>query len=189
LKFGAWDFFCEAKVLCPLCKEKLEKAIFYRAEVDYCPKCLGIFFEEEELRLAKDEKDEDLRWLDIDLWQEEKKFKISPEKKICPACQMPLYEVNYGDSEIRVDLCNLCFGIWLDRGEFKKIIEYLRGKRNYEILNNYLKNLVEEFGEIFTGPEDLKEEILDFLAILKIFQYKFLTKHPIISKIISALPK
>lgn len=176
-------------MLCPLCQESLEKAIFYGVEVNYCSKCLGLWFEEEELRFAKDEKDKDLKWLDIDLWKERKKFKISRNQKLCPFCRLPLYEVNYGESDIKVDLCNLCFGTWLDRGEFKKIIEYLKQRKDYEIFNNFVKKVAEEFWEIFVGPEPLREEILDFLTVLKLLYYKFAAKHPFIFQMISRLPR
>ena len=190
---------------CPRCQKPLEKAIFHNTEVDYCPQCFGIFFEEDELRQAKDAKDKNLSWLDIDLWQDEKKFKISYGIRLCPSCRLPLYEVYYGDSRIVaeagasspplrsarviVDVCNLCHGIWLDRGEFKKIIEYLKEKAIWLALQNYAKALFEEFQEIFTGPETLREEVLDFLIILKILNYKFAIQHPKITKIISNLPR
>lgn len=176
-------------MLCPICKKTLEKSILSGVEVDYCPKCLGLWFEEEELRWAKDNKDRDLRWLDVDLWKDEGKFKISPGQKLCPRDRLPLYETNYGDSNIKVDVCNVCQGVWLDRGEFKKIIQYLEKKADREILNNYLKNLREELWEIFQGPENLKEEVDDLLTILKLFAYKFTTQHPVIAKIISGLPR
>jgi Zn-finger nucleic acid-binding protein len=176
-------------MLCPICKRRLDQAILSGVEVDFCPKCLGSWFEEDELRLAKDYKDRSLRWLDIDLWKEPKKLRISPGKKLCPSCRLPLYETTYRDSDIRVDVCNLCSGIWLDRGEFKKIIQYLKKKVDNEVLNHYLKNLVEETWEIFLGPETLREEIGDFLAILKVLNYKFALQHPKITQIISSLPK
>ncbi|MBZ9572531.1 zf-TFIIB domain-containing protein [Patescibacteria group bacterium] len=176
-------------MLCPICKKDLEKAIFYNIEIDFCPKCLGIWFEEEELRWVKDEKDEGLIWLDIDLWKNSKKFKIYPGIRLCPFCRFPLYEVYYGDSRVIVDVCNLCHGIWLDRGEFKRTIEYLKEKADYETLNHYAKNLLKEATEILIGPETLREEILDFLAILKILNYKFVTQYPTITKIISNLPR
>jgi len=176
-------------MLCPHCKIKLESAIFHNVEVDYCPICLGLWFEEDELRWAKDEKDKDLKWLDIDLWRDEKKFKISYGIRLCPACRVPLYEVYYGDSKVIVDVCNLCKGIWLDRAEFKKIVDWLKEKAKKELLDNYAKNLFEEFGEIFVGPETLREEVLDFLTIFKLLKYKFATQHPTISKIILGLPK
>lgn len=158
-------------------------------EIDYCPKCLGLWFEEEELRLAKDKKDESLNWLDIDLWKERKKFKISRGQKLCPSCRLPLYEVNYGDSEISVDFCNICLGVWLDRGEFRKIIEYLRKRKDYEVFNNFIKKVAEELWEVFTGPEAFREEVLDFLTVLKLLNYKFIVQHPAIFKIIAKLPR
>ncbi len=174
---------------CPRCKKSLQTAIFHNTEVDYCPQCLGIFFEEDELRQAKDEKDKNLKWLDINLWKNKKEFKISYGIRLCPVCRLPLYEVYYGNSRIIVDVCNLCQGIWLDRGEFKKIIEYLKREANWKVLNKYGKSLSEEFWEIFAGPETLKEEVVDFLIILKLLNYKLLVKCPNIAKIISQLPK
>ncbi len=174
---------------CFSCKKETERALLYNVEVDYCPKCLGMWFEEDELRLAKDMKDENLKWIDIDLWEDEAKFKISKGGKLCPTDRLPLYEVEYGDSGIRVDVCNICRGIWLDKGEFKQIIRYLKEKANWEILNNYYRNLAGEAVEVFIGPETVREEIEDFLIILKLFNYKFLTQRPKIAKIISGLPK
>lgn len=176
-------------MLCPVCKTKLEKTVFYKTQVDYCPQCLGLWFGRDELRQAKDEKDKDLNWLDIDLWQDEKKFKISQSRKICPICSVPLYEIKYGDSNILVDVCNLCEGVWLDRREFKKIIDYLQRKEKYEIVNNYFKNLAKQGMEIFIGPESLKSEINDFLTIWKLLKYKIEGRHSTISKLISVLPK
>ena len=197
-------------MICPVCKIQLDKAILHNVEVDYCPQCLGLWFDQEELRWAKDEKDRNLKWLDIDLWKDKKKFKIGRGIRLCPFCRFPLYEVYYGPiasprrgkfrstnsflgkegagSGVVVDVCNLCQGIWLDRGEFQKIIEYLKRKDNWEILNSYAKNLKEEFWEIFTGPEAFREEILDFLTILKLLNHKFLTQHQTLIKLISNLP-
>ncbi|MFC1789689.1 zf-TFIIB domain-containing protein [Patescibacteria group bacterium] len=174
---------------CPVNKKPLDKAIFYEVEVDYCPECLGMWFEEDELRLAKDTKDRNLNWLDINLWKYIKKMKVSRGKKLCPTCRLPLYEVDYGDSSVKVDVCNICHGTWLDKKEFQAIIDYLKESENYEVLNNFSKKLSEEFWEIFIGPETLKEEVSDFLTVAKVLQYKFATKHPKITEIISNLPK
>ena len=176
-------------MLCPICQKTLDRTILSGVEVDYCKKCLGLWFEEEELRWAKDYKDRNLRWLDIDLWKDEEKFKISPGQKFCPKDRLPLYETAYGDSGIKVDVCSICKGTWLDRGEFKRIIKYLKDRADKDVLQDYLKNLREELWEIFQGPEDLKEEIDDFLAILKLFVYKLEVQHPNIAKIISELPR
>ena len=176
---------------CPICKNNnLKKEIFHNVEVDYCSDCLGIWFNKNELRWAKDDKDKDLNWMDIDLWEDETKFKISRgERRLCPTCRMPLYEVYYGDSGIIVDVCNLCQGVWLDRKEFLKISEWLKKQADYEVLNNYSANLIKQLGEVFHGPESLKEEMADFLTISKLLNYKLLTQHPIISKMILDLSR
>jgi len=173
---------------CPICKKPLQSVLFNNVEVDYCPICLGLWFDEQELRYAKDEKDENLNWLDVDLWKDESKFKVSKGIRICPHCRVPLYEVYYGNSRVAVDVCNLCHGIWLDRAEFKKIMDSLSREADNEILHNYAKNLFKQSIEIFAGPETLREEILDFLTILKLLNYKFTAQHPVISKIILELP-
>ncbi len=175
---------------CPICENiELKSVILHNVEVDYCPNCLGLWFEREELRWAKDEKDENLRWLDIDLWKDEKKFKITVEIKLCPECRIPLYELEYGDSKVKVDLCNICQGIWLDRGEFKNIIDWLKEKANYEILNNYSKSVFKELKEVVSGPERLKEEILDFLLVLKLLGYKLSVQQPKVAELIAKTPK
>ncbi|MBI2049928.1 MAG: zf-TFIIB domain-containing protein [Candidatus Staskawiczbacteria bacterium] len=174
---------------CPNNHGELEKALFNNVEVDYCPICLGIWFEQDELREAKDEKDKQLNWLDVDLWRDKGSFQISKTRKICPSCKMLLYEVSYDDSKTKVDLCNLCKGIWLDRGEFKQIIIYLKTKADYEILHNYSKNIRQELWEVFAGPEKFREELADFFTLLKLFNYKFVVQHPFLTSLIENMQK
>jgi Zn-finger nucleic acid-binding protein len=174
---------------CFSCDRSLDRANIYDIEVDHCPQCLGVWFEKDELRLAKDKKEEGLNWLDFDLWKDKRKFKISKGKKLCPDCRLPLYEVGYGDSKIKVDVCNICQGVWLDRGEFKLIIAYLKEKGDQEVLNNYAKNLAQEALEVFIGPETIRSEIEDFVTILGLFKHKLMAQHPKISQIILNLPK
>ncbi|MDD5738789.1 MAG: zf-TFIIB domain-containing protein [Candidatus Pacebacteria bacterium] len=175
---------------CPTHQEQeMKKAMFYNTQVDYCPICLGVWFTEDELRQAKDQKDKTLQWLDVDLWSEATKFQVEKTPKVCPVDSVPLYQVNYNHSNIKVDICDFCRGVWLDRGEFKKIINYLQGKKVDEILHHYLKSFVEEGKEIFIGPETFKEEVDDFMAVVKLFKDKLLVQHPALAIFIANLPK
>ena len=174
---------------CPICNIALEKTLVAGVEIDNCPRCYGLFFDEYELSEAKDAKDRNLRWLDIDLWREAEHFHVASGKKMCPQDRMPMYEVRYGDSSIRVDVCNVCRGVWLDRGEFKDIIGYLREVADEKILNHYLHTISEELWEVFSGPEMLREELLDLIAVVKLMQYKFAAQHPVLTQIIASLPK
>lgn len=174
---------------CPNDNENLEKILFHLVEVDYCPKCLGMWFDKDEFRRAKDGRDRQLNWLDVDLWRDKGKFELSRSGKHCPVCRAGLVEVKYDESKTKVDFCKMCGGIWLDRGEFKQIINYLKRKSDYEVLNRYTKNLVVQLWEVFSGPETFRSELEDFLMLLKLFNYKFIVQHPHLNKLIDDLPK
>ena len=187
---------------CPKCKTKKlsEKVRIGDVVTDRCPSCAGLWFERDELRLAKDKKVKEARWLDIelkdkslswiefDLWKDESKFKAEKDVKLCPHCETSLYEINYGDSGVEIDVCGVYQGIWLDRGEFKKIIKYLENKADYEVLNNYVKILISETKEIFIGPESIQSEIADLLMLIKLLKYKLVAQYPVLAKIILNLP-
>ena len=132
---------------CPNDNENLEKVLFHNVEVDYCPKCLGVWFDKDELRLAKDDKDKQLNWLDFDLWRDKGKFEVMRVSKFCPVDRVGLVEIEYNGSKTKIDFCKNCGGVWLDRGEFKQLINYLKNKSDYEILRNYVKNLLLESQE------------------------------------------
>ena len=174
---------------CPNDHEYLEKVLFHNVEVDYCPRCLGMWFNKDELRLAKDDKDSQLNWLDVDLWRDKAKFHIVRGDKHCPVDRTGLQEVKYDGSKTRVDFCKMCRGVWLDRGEFKQIVNYLKTKSDYEVLHHYSKNLVLQLWEVFSGPKKLREELSDLMTLLKLFNYKFITQHPYLEGLIDSLPK
>lgn len=158
--------------------------MFHNVEADYCPKCLGMWFDKDELRLAKDDKDKQINWVDIDLWRDKGKFKITRIYKFCPVCRVGLIEISYDGSKIKVDFCKKCSGVWLDRGEFKQVINYLKNKSDYELLHKYTKNFISELWEVFSGPEQFREELADFLMLLKLFNYKFVVQHPFLNSLI-----
>lgn len=172
---------------CPNDKEYLEKILFHNVEVDYCPKCLGMWFDKDELTMAKNSKDDKINWVDVDLWRDKAKFQLSNGDKPCPVCRVSLRQVKYDKGKTKVDFCKRCQGIWLDRGEFKQIINYLKNKSDYEILNHYSKNLVSELWEVFSGPENLRSELADFFTLLKLFNYKFTVQHPYLNAILESL--
>ena len=186
---------------CPKCKKELsEKIKIGDAKIDRCPQCGGLWFEKDELRLAKDKKAPEARWIDVeikdksinwfqfDFWKDKIKFKVKKGMKYCPIDEISLYQVNYGETPIEIDVCGICSGIWLDKGEFKKIVAHVKNKAEYEMLYNYTKNLAQETKEIFAGPENVKSEAADLLTLIKLLKYKLMAQHPELIKLISGLP-
>ena len=51
---------------CLRCKVDLKQKEYKSVMVDECQKCGGIWFDRDELRKAKDNTDDNLRWLDYD---------------------------------------------------------------------------------------------------------------------------
>jgi Zn-finger nucleic acid-binding protein len=187
---------------CPTCKNKKlsEKIRIGDVIIDRCSFCGGLWFEQDELRLAKDKKIKDARWLDVELkdekldwfkfelWKDKIKFKTVKDTKLCPHCQISLNKINYGDSDVEIDICGVCKGVWVEQGEFKKIIKYVKDKADYEVLNNYAKNLISETKEIFTGPESIKSEVADLLVLTKLLKYKLLVQYPTLIKMFLNMP-
>ena len=91
---------------------------------------------------------------------------------MCPVDHVPMFKIKYKDSTVEIDACKKCLGVWLDKDEFKNIVEFVKGRSAYDLLHNYTKSVIEEGKEIFTGPESLKSEVSDFLMIVKLFQFK-----------------
>lgn len=174
---------------CPNGHPKLEKILFHNVEVDFCHECMGMWFDTEELANAKNDEDQQIKWLDFDIWRDRSKFSAANIDKRCPVCRVPFVEIAYDNSSVRVDFCKYCKGVWLDRGEFKQIMVYLKKKFDYEILHRYTKNLVVQLWEVFAGPEKLREELGDFLMLIKLLNYKLVVQHPHIESVIEMLPK
>ena len=166
---------------CPNDTTYLEKMLFHNVEVEYCPQCLGVWFDKDELNWAKNDKDEKMNWLDFDIWRDKAKFKFLRGIKHCPLDRAGLVQVAYDKSNVTIDFCKMCQGVWLDRGEFKNMMAYMKDKSDYEVLHRYTKNLAKELWEVFSGPEPFREEVLDFMMVLKLLNYKFVTQHPLLN--------
>lgn len=172
------------------CKhQELKEMLVAGIKVDYCPSCFGMWFEKGEFESAKNAKDMSLRWIDIDLWKDKKLFDAKHSHRICPKDRALLYEISYGDSNVKIDVCNLCQGIWLDRGEFQKLLSYLQVKNKKELMDNYGRILAQEAWEVFSGPKEAREELIDLISVLKVIQYKFASQNDWITKFLMSLPR
>jgi len=168
------------------CKHNLVKTNLKGVEIDECSKCRGIWFDRGELTKAKDSTDEDLRFLDFDVF--DKKNKKGAKSKVhCPSCGSEMTTLEYINSKVKVDRCDSCHGVWLDAGEFKKIILYLENIIVTEKASDYAKDAANELKEILAGPESAISEIKDFLAVLNFLELRIQAEHPKFSKTITTL--
>ena len=160
---------------CPKCKEQLTGAVGGDVQVDQCAKCKGIWFDKDELRRAKDQVDGDLNWMDFDLWKHHDKFSVSAKAVKCPKCDVDMAAISYGKTGVEIDYCLKCQGVWLDGGEFERIIDALTEELLTKSVSDYVKASVAEAKEIVTGSEGLVSEWKDFATVVRMLQYRVLS--------------
>jgi len=170
---------------CFKCQDDLERIDFRGIKVDECPKCHGRWFDRRELQKAKDNTDEDLCWLDFDPFAEQADpFKMAAEDGIlCPKCSQPMTILTYKNSDVDINKCEQCEGIWLQDGEFRKIISYLEDLITSESATQYVIDSLKQLMEIVTGPEDRIAEVKDFLVILKLLKLRAAVEHSKIAEV------
>jgi Zn-finger nucleic acid-binding protein len=158
---------------CLKCNTALKTSHIGDVEIDECGKCSSIWFDEDELRKAKDQTDPDLNWMDFEIWKHGDKFQIGEESLECPKCNEKMVAVKYGKTGVEVDYCRQCKGTWLDGDEFEKIIDELKKELLSKSSPEYLKATLQQAKEIITGPEGFISEWKDFLTVLRFFKTRY----------------
>lgn len=170
---------------CPNDNVELEKMHYKGVTIDECPLCKGRFFDRGELTRAKDSTDEDLRFLDFELF-DTSEVSSKEGQKNCPKCGVHMFSVSYDGSGITLDTCQKCKGIWLDHHEFGKIIRSLEELVSQFSAQELSDAASEELSEIFTGPKGVTEEMKDFFAISRLLEMRYAAEHPWLEKLLDA---
>ncbi|MBN2020361.1 MAG: rhomboid family intramembrane serine protease [Sedimentisphaerales bacterium] len=117
---------------CPVCSNNLRVICRGSTAVNTCVNCGGIWFDRDELLpFVKDLSDKH------PFSPEEPTFfrprdvndlsRLDEERRICPRCQCTMKKVDYcADSNIFIDRCPNCRGVWTDYGEARRIARYLK---------------------------------------------------------------
>lgn len=164
---------------CPKDNTQLKSTSLKGVTVDICPKCTGIFFDRAELKRAKDATDEDLRFLDFDLFEDrnDRFIKYNTGRK-CPKDNMEMIGLRYADSKIQIEKCIECDGVWLDGGEFEKIVKYLEKKATTMTSGELGEHALKELTSLAQGSEDIGQELKDLLSVLKLYETRLEAEHP-----------
>lgn len=174
---------------CPKCGESLSGFFSKDLKLARCSNCHGIWFDKNELKKVIDERDKNLGWMHVDLWTKKEKFNASCGKKICPECKIGMAVLKYDDSEVELDVCAECGGVWLDSGELTKIIDFLEKALLKKDIPSYIKEIAKEGKRMILGPGQSSVEAGHFLILTKLLEYRILAEHSFIAGIISTLPK
>ena len=64
---------------------------------------------------------------------------------LCPDCRKPLREFNYAyDSNIFLDRCDTCQGIWMDKNEIMQIAQHIQYDPDAEAAGRAILNMGKE---------------------------------------------
>lgn len=178
-------------MICPNChSSSFEAHEVGSAHTEACTICRGVWFEAGELKQAEAYVDHDLGWLEVDLWKDVEQFKVTEQaERLCPADGKPMANVRYGPTDVTVDTCPQCRGIWLDQGEFERIIEALKDHLTEMTSDEYEQAALEQAGQLVSGQKPLKSEIKDLGTVLRYLQYRVLVEHPKVRNTLEALQK
>ncbi|MBP9760575.1 MAG: zf-TFIIB domain-containing protein [Candidatus Pacebacteria bacterium] len=178
-------------MLCPACTNTiLTSKMIDDVRIDSCPACEGIWLDNGELQNAKNIRLKDFHWFDVDLWKHDADFFGAPSGMHCPNCKnTDLHTIKYDHSNISIDVCEFCHGIWLDRKEFIAILKYIKNTAEQTILDAYSITLRKELDEVFVGPDNFRTELLDIMTLIDFFTYKFAVEHERLARILMNLPR
>lgn len=114
---------------CPNCKKELVNKIINTIELDYCENgCKGIWFDDQELSKIRNAPSENINLEDIkgQFIPKTREEALKDQTRYCPRCNVELFRYNWDmKSNIFLDSCDKCGGIWLDEGELEGMKEYL----------------------------------------------------------------
>lgn len=165
---------------CPKCKHMiLSHCPCDEVSLDQCDACFGLWFDKGEMRQCKSKRDETLNWMDAELFSNPEKIAMKPTDHACPVCEgKKLMALDYDNTGVVVEYCISCQGLWLDKGEFDKIIQALHHRSLEQTIGEYLRAALEETKEVLTGPEPLAEELRDARMVVRLLQCRICSYQP-----------
>lgn len=100
---------------------------FREVQLDDCPQCGGIWFDDGELKKLQSIGDElSLHSLEGHAKPDKDIITAESASKLCPICNERLTPYRYMySSDVMLDECDECYGVWVQDGELEKMATYL----------------------------------------------------------------
>jgi hypothetical protein len=109
-----------------------------KIELDYCPKCHGVWFDSGELELFLDSLNLENRDQFFSNMLNAPEAKTPEKKRRCPICAQRMKKVLVGKKpNILIDVCQRSDGLWFDGGEVGELIKQLPGKPSEKLRSHH----------------------------------------------------
>ena len=153
---------------CPNCKShQLSEGMVKGIVIEYCSKCKGVYYDRSELQKIIESQNATVQMTARPVREEEAIILGEHQIKNCPKDgeRMRLIEYPIG-TEIYLDECPTCKGIWTDGGETQKITQYISKKTEED---NRGRRKLEKEGQDWGFLEGIVE-FLGTFALFAIFE-------------------
>ena len=157
--------------------------------VEQCARCGGMWLERGELERLRDEKDDDVRWIPLDLWEEAKGVTGRVSGRECPNGHGPTVTLNWAGSGLELDVCRVCGGVWLDAGELERMIALLEEKALATSESEYVSASLREARQVLAKGMANAHEWKDLGAVLRMLRLRVGVDHPVIGAVLRSLPR
>ena len=100
---------------CPQCDDEHLQTFNIKGtqvQIESCNNCKGMWFDDGELAQILRQAEQDYSIED----------EMNKSKRYCPQCDSRLWTFTYPDTNIKIETCLRCHGLWLDHGEYEQII-------------------------------------------------------------------
>ena len=109
-------------------------------------------------------------------------------RDVAGACGVPDPSVvRYGETEVEVDVCPVCRGIWLDQGEFENVLSALEDEVARMPARELLAAALHEAAEVGQGRASLATEWKHSVQILNLLKLRVLVGHPALRRLLIEL--
>ncbi|MFZ0819750.1 MAG: zf-TFIIB domain-containing protein [Candidatus Acidiferrales bacterium] len=176
---------------CPACGNTLSLYKVFSIKFEGCDKCKGIFLIKDELRGLKNKVEgPSLRWLNDEIENIDKTSAVAG-KRACVKCKTEkMVSVVFGKSSIVMDWCPKCHGIWLERGAFEAIVDYLKDELSHMHHKEIEKLAATDLKRVWSGgPESRIEELRDARAAVTAMINADIFEHSKLRDLCLSLPR
>ncbi len=135
---------------CPFCNSAFKQSNIDGKVIDICTNCNGIWFDQNELQHYVNFIQKNIPFQNSSGKNNGKLITVNDlheSSLLCPCCGELLKKINYlYNSNIIVDRCSKCGGVWADKGESEKIAARSKAENQNELLGeNLIKSLTKDF--------------------------------------------
>ncbi len=137
-------------MICPVDSSDMIVIEYQKIELDYCPRCHGVWFDTGELELLL----KSAALAGSNLAQspilKSPEVRTAEEKRRCPICRLRMRKTAIGKPPIMIDACPRGDGLWFDGGEVGGLIKSLAGKTGDKV--GPRKEVADFIGTVFKAP-------------------------------------